>query len=212
MKISWTKAELIEALKDFNDDDEILINIHDDVFYEDNYQFYLDPIHMGLDSETNEDRGHQIWLCPVQNVEDKEVTVDEAKEKLRHFYELDLGNCTMTNESWLEELAKACTTHRHSYYNNFLIEYSQYLKEREDGKHVTFVEQEIVNKVNHLELRSDLENDNIFDTYLQACGKTHNSPEVFTISCITVKDDEWITDYHYDSKTEYEQDVKLLNL
>lgn len=66
MKTEWTKKELVEALSEFNDDDTVNINIHDDVFYEDNYLFYIDPIHMGLD-ENNKDRGHQIWLCPVQN-------------------------------------------------------------------------------------------------------------------------------------------------
>lgn len=77
MKTSWTKKELIETLKEFNDDDEILINIHDDVFYEDNYEFYIDPIHMGLDDK-NEDRGHQIWLCPVQNRKPKYAIVLET--------------------------------------------------------------------------------------------------------------------------------------
>jgi hypothetical protein len=78
-------------------------------------------------------------------------------------------------------------------------------------KHITSIDQNIIDKINHLDLRSDLENDNIYDTFLQADGKTHSSPENFTISCLT-NDEEWVTDYHYDSKTEYEQDVKLLKL
>ncbi len=132
MKISWTKKELVEALKDFNDDDEILINIHDGVFYDDNYQFYLDPIHMGLDDK-DEDRGHQIWLCPVHQTEPVEVTVEEVEDILMHYYEMDLGNCVMSNTAWIKELAKACsTTYKHSYWNNFIYgEYRDYLKERE---------------------------------------------------------------------------------
>ena len=68
----WTKKLLIDALAPFKDDDDIVINVHDTVLYEDNYNFAIDPIHMGLDGN-NKDRGYEIQLCPVQNQEPKEV-------------------------------------------------------------------------------------------------------------------------------------------
>jgi len=60
----WTKAQILEILKDFENKDQIVINVHDYTLDEDNYNFNIDPIHMGLDDESN-DRGHQIQLCPI---------------------------------------------------------------------------------------------------------------------------------------------------
>jgi hypothetical protein len=60
----WTKKQLLDILKDFEDRDQIVINVHDYTLDEDNYNFNIDPIHMGLDDESN-DRGHQIQLCPI---------------------------------------------------------------------------------------------------------------------------------------------------
>jgi len=96
MKTGWTKKELVEALKDFNDEDKVLINIHDDAFYEDNYEFYLDLIHMGIDHK-KKDRGNQIWLCPIQNSTIKKRGVNVAYgEKV----------CNAINEEDYEEVAK----------------------------------------------------------------------------------------------------------
>lgn len=51
-----TKAELIDALSEFNDDDTVVILVHDTVAYEDNYDFYVDavylnPLHNNHESE-----------------------------------------------------------------------------------------------------------------------------------------------------------------
>ena len=118
MKQQWTKKELIDALKEFKDDDEILINIHDGVFYEDNYEFYIDPILMRLGKDESDDT-HQIWLCPVQNVVRDEPTLGEAVEKYSQYYKLDVAKCEMSNWDWVIELAKASTVERHSYWNEF---------------------------------------------------------------------------------------------
>lgn len=82
MEKIFTKGELIKALEGYNDNDVICINIHDEVFGEDNYTFYLDPIHMGID-ENKKDKGHQLWLCPIQNW----ICTDSSCNQ----YRLDLG-------------------------------------------------------------------------------------------------------------------------
>jgi hypothetical protein len=63
-------------------------------------------------------------------------------------------------------------------------------------------------KINHIDLRSDIETKSIYATYLEFEGKTSCQPENFTISCTTDKD-TLVTDYHYGSKVEYEQDKRL---
>ena len=42
----------------------------------------------------------------------------EVKEKLIRYYEVDLGNCKMTNKMWIEELAK-CMIDSDDYVKNF---------------------------------------------------------------------------------------------
>ena len=61
-----TKRELMTILDEFNDDDLIVISVHDTVAHEDLYDFYVDPIHMGFDKEGN-DRGSQIHLNLINN-------------------------------------------------------------------------------------------------------------------------------------------------
>lgn len=84
-----TKKDLLDSLAKFEDDDAVVIEIHDMVCGEDLYTFYVDPIHMGLD-ENNEDRGHELRLSILPNAE--------------HWYEayVDLGDDegTMTVESF----------------------------------------------------------------------------------------------------------------
>lgn len=49
-------------------------------------------------------------------------------EKLKHYYELDLKNCKMTQEDWIEELAQAMSDP--DYTKNFLEDYEEYQRER----------------------------------------------------------------------------------
>jgi hypothetical protein len=51
----------------------------------------------------------------------------DIREKLIHYYELDLGNCHMSNEQWIEELAE-CMTNK-DYSKKFLKEYTEYINE-----------------------------------------------------------------------------------
>jgi hypothetical protein len=60
MEIIFNVEELREALVRLNREDRVVVNIHDDVFYEDNYGFYIDIISLG-------EFGHEIQICPVQN-------------------------------------------------------------------------------------------------------------------------------------------------
>lgn len=60
--------------------------------------------------------------------------------------------------------------------------------------------------INHIDLRSDIENDLIKLSYLTPEGKVNSEPEAWAIN------NEDIGRYIYDSKTEYEQDLKILGL
>jgi hypothetical protein len=49
--------------------------------------------------------------------------------QLKHYYELDLDNCVMSNSDWIVELSKALTDKK--YLKKFNKEYASYLEERE---------------------------------------------------------------------------------
>ena len=59
--------------------------------------------------------------------------------------------------------------------------------------------------LNNIELRSDIENDNINGEYLIFKGKTSSNPDTWTISIA-----DSVIDYHYDNQTEYEEDIQIL--
>ena len=62
------KKDLIKALKEFDDDDFVVISVHDTVAYEDLYEFFVDPIYIGLDKQ-GKDRGHEIHLNLIPHSE-----------------------------------------------------------------------------------------------------------------------------------------------
>ena len=76
-------------------------------------------------------------------------------------------------------------------------------------------------KLNNLDLRSDIENNNIYDTVLKSQGYVGNRPSDFegenheddtwAIDCFT-KDGFVVDSYLYTSEYEYNEDLKLLNL
>ncbi len=53
--------------------------------------------------------------------------MNNLKEKFEHYYEIDLDNCYMTNDDWIQELAKALSDPI-TYIEDFNKEYSQYLE------------------------------------------------------------------------------------
>ena len=53
----------------------------------------------------------------------------EVKEKLTRYYEVDLGNCKMTNKMWIEELAK-CMIDSDDYVKDFNLNLKKYDDER----------------------------------------------------------------------------------
>ena len=55
------------------------------------------------------------------------MTAKELQEKLSHYYELDLSNCLMTNEDWIQELANALANPT-EYLKGFQKEYEEYLE------------------------------------------------------------------------------------
>lgn len=77
----------------------------------------------------------------------------------------------------------------------------------------------IYDKLNSLDLRSDLENSNITGCVLRTEGYVGNRPtdfkedrhedDTWAIDCIT-EDGEPFTSYLYVSESEYDQDVKVL--
>ena len=55
------------------------------------------------------------------------MKVKELIEKLKRYYEIDRNNCNMTNEDWIEELAKSMAnpdTYRIQFFQE-LIEYNK---------------------------------------------------------------------------------------
>ena len=51
--------------------------------------------------------------------------IQNMKERLIHYYEIDLNNCNMSQEDWVDELAKAMSDP--NYLETFNKEYKQYL-------------------------------------------------------------------------------------
>jgi len=66
-------------------------------------------------------------------------------------------------------------------------------------------------KINHLTLRSDIEQNNIYDTYLEGEGKICNEPETWGIVCL-LSDGGIVDNYLYESESEYKEDLKIFGL
>ena len=56
------------------------------------------------------------------------ITLDELKEKLIYYYEVDINNCEMTDKDWIEELAR-CMLYD-DYKETFFRSYEEYVQER----------------------------------------------------------------------------------
>ena len=61
-----TKAELIDALREYNDDDLVVIEVHDTMLSEDLYDFTFDAIWVGRDANGE---NHELRLCAVNHKE-----------------------------------------------------------------------------------------------------------------------------------------------
>lgn len=57
------------------------------------------------------------------------MTQEEIKERLTHYYEIDLDNCTFTHEDWIDELAESMANPKR-YLAKFLKEYLIYKNDR----------------------------------------------------------------------------------
>ena len=55
-------------------------------------------------------------------------SLKSLKEKLTHYYEVDLDNCKMTHDDWIGDLANAILDPE--YYNRFIKEYNKYRGDR----------------------------------------------------------------------------------
>lgn len=55
-------------------------------------------------------------------------SLKSLKQKLRHYYELDIHNCTMTHDDWTAELASAML--HTDFYKEFIREYNEYIRDR----------------------------------------------------------------------------------
>jgi hypothetical protein len=99
------KKDLIKALEEFDDDDFVVISVHDTVAYEDLYEFFVDPIHMGIDKEGN-DRGHEIHLNLIPHHKDLFEHYDELPSNVQEIINSfsDEGNLYAECERLLQEL------------------------------------------------------------------------------------------------------------
>ena len=52
------------------------------------------------------------------------MTIKELKDKLIYYYEVDLNNCEMSHEMWIDELTK-CMLYD-GYKESFLEQYEEY--------------------------------------------------------------------------------------
>ena len=52
------------------------------------------------------------------------MRIKELKDKLMYYYEVDLNNCEMSHEMWVEELAKCMLCE--GYKESFLEQYEEY--------------------------------------------------------------------------------------
>jgi hypothetical protein len=57
-----TKKELLDALKDFRDDDVIVVEVFDTTLYEDLYDFTIDEIEVNPELT-------EIRICPINHYE-----------------------------------------------------------------------------------------------------------------------------------------------
>jgi hypothetical protein len=64
-----TKAELIDAMREYPDDSLVVIEVHDTMLSEDLYDFYFEPIDMGIDSRTGKHQGHELRLTAINHHE-----------------------------------------------------------------------------------------------------------------------------------------------
>lgn len=81
----------------------------------------------------------------------------------------------------------------------------------EVGKYGVFVipNMKYYDNLNHLDLRSDIENGNILETILFSEGKI--TTNTWSIACELV-DSTVVENYLYESKMEFEEDLKILGL
>jgi len=64
----------------------------------------------------------------IQTLDIKRIIMEELIERLRHYYEIDLDNCEMTQEDWITELAKAM--YYDHYKEKFIEQHEEYKKIR----------------------------------------------------------------------------------
>ena len=57
-----TVKELKEILEDYNDNDYVVVEVHDTVLHEDLYSFYVDEIDMYNNQK-------EIRICPIQHTQ-----------------------------------------------------------------------------------------------------------------------------------------------
>lgn len=119
-------------------------------------------------------------------------------------------------KSW----AESCKTEvQLEHVNNFLNTKFGNMFEVQNEIYVDDISAESIDKINSLDLRSDLENDNIVGHILQTegyvgnrpsdCKDEHHEDDTWTIDLYD-QDGNVITSYLYTSKYEYLEDVYLL--
>lgn len=88
------------------------------------------------DMALNGDTGDVIYIdedCDLnfRNQTCEKLQLLSLKEMLSYYYEIDIDNCTMTNEMWIAELTKALVRPK-EYLSYFIDEFDQYNNERKE--------------------------------------------------------------------------------
>lgn len=72
--------ELKKLLEQYNDEDVVVVEVHDTVLHEDLYEFELDNIDFHVDSNGLPERRTEVRICPINHRDEIVVGFYENQE------------------------------------------------------------------------------------------------------------------------------------
>ena len=107
------------------------------------------------------------WKAIFEVDNSSELSSDDLRGILDHYYEIDLGNCLMSHDNWINEIIRFVTVD--GYLDDFLDQYNRYLSERE--------EEEVVDE-KKIEKKKAIEIDLRFLFHRLGIDNPHNFDEI----------------------------------